>query len=351
MLKKFTACIVVVFMLCASASGALGYTGALNADLASARTIQEYKYQISSLSTDWNDYSVTEKVEMLRIPADTLNKMTDEALVNAIAEYPYLIDIYVYGDSVTDGIEISRKYFSALDELLSRKSASEALSNYGLKTANEYFSSYNLASSNKDSHNLFVGTAMLDIVEYVNDDLSVKYTEVPSASGSYILSENVGITSSVSFFEPVETHTVEQHEAADAEVLRAYAVTRISVGTCKYNCHSYAWYNRSPMNTVWIDDPTPFMNNGMYTRKFLGSVSSSANSTSVRYGDIIFYGNVNGNPETWHSAVYYSQMNSGAPLATHRCVSKWGQLGVFEHALAVVPAAYDTSLISAWREV
>ena len=53
----------------------------------------EYKYSITPDSDDWNDYSVKEKVEMLRIPDEELSSMTNDELISAIYNYPYLIDI------------------------------------------------------------------------------------------------------------------------------------------------------------------------------------------------------------------------------------------------------------------
>lgn len=277
--------------------------------------------------------------------------MTDEALVNAIAEYPYLIDIYLYGDSVADGIEVSRRYFSALDELLSRETVSESLTKYGLTTANSYYAAYNLATEEQDNHDLFVGNAILDIFEYVNNDVNVTYMNGEMVDGSYIaLAEGsiVPYSQAVAIIR-TETHTNAKHDAWDQEMVDTYCVTRVSRGSCKYNCHSYAWYSQSTSNYYWINDPTPYMESGVYTKKYSGTINTSANITSVRSGDIIFYGDVDGDINTWHSAIYCAQTNTGAPLAAHKCISKWGSLGLFEHSLSTVPAGYDTSLISAWR--
>ena len=261
-----------------------------------------------------------------------------------------MVDIYAYGDSAADGIEVSRRYFSALDELLSRESASEALTKYGLTTANRRYAMYN-SDSGGDSHDLFIGNALLDIFEYVNENVNATYLDGAVVNGSYIALNNVNSVpySSVDVYIYEEIHTNECHDAMDQVILDTYAVTRVSRGTCRYNCHSYAWYSQSTSNTYWIPDPTPFMDSGNYTRKYIGLVSTPASSTSVRYGDIIFYGDVNGDSGTWHSAIYISQSNTPAPLATHRCISKWGSLGVFEHAMSIVPAEYDTSIITAWR--
>lgn len=55
----------------------------------------EELYPITVESDDWFDYSVEEKSEMLKLDSETTKEMTDEQLVRAIADYPYLIDIYM----------------------------------------------------------------------------------------------------------------------------------------------------------------------------------------------------------------------------------------------------------------
>lgn len=353
MLRKLIACVLSIILLFTSGSPLLVSISALDSTIESDMLAYDHTYPISRESIYWDDYTVEEKVEMLRIPSDKLERMTDEALVNAIAEYPYLIDIYLYGSSVADGIEVSRSYFSALDELLSRNTASESLTKYGLTIANNYYASYNRSSAERDSHDLFVGSALLDIYEYVNDSVSATYMDETVVNGSYIALDNVSRStdSQVEFWIITETHTEAEHDAKDQEILDTYAVTLLSRGSCRYNCHSYAWYSQSASNPYWINDPTPYMDSGIYVRTYNGGIGTPSSSTSVRAGDIIFYGDVNGDGNTWHSAIYITQTNSGIPLASQRCVSKWGMLGVFEHSIGNVPAGYDKSIISAWREV
>lgn len=352
MLRKIMAGILSFILLCTSGSPLLASVSALDNMVESDMLVYDHTYPISRESVYWDDYTVLEKVDMLRIPSEKLDRMTDEALVKAIAEYPYLIDIYLYGSSVADGIEVARSYFSALDELLSRNTASESLTKYGLTIANSYYASYNRSSAERDSHDLFVGSALLDIYEYVNDGVSAMYMDGTVVNGSYIALDDVSRStgSQVVLWVMPETHTEAEHDAADQEILDTYAVTLLFRGSCRYNCHSYAWYSQSANNPYWIEDPTPYMNGGAYVRKYNGGIGTPSSSTSVRAGDIIFYGDVNGSQGTWHSAIYISQTNSGMPLASQRCVSKWGARGVFEHSIGNVPAEYDISIISAWRE-
>jgi len=234
--------------------------------------------------------------------------------------------------------------------LLNRQTASTALMDYGVEIANACYSAYNSdVSRNTSNRDLFVANAMLDILEAVCDDVNITY-ESSSLIGDEAF---VRVTSSgdVYYIIREEEHTTADHEAVDQELLNTYYVTLVSPGTCRYNCHSYAWYSRSTANPYWINDPTPYMSSDLYDLIYLGGLGTQSNSTSIAYGDIIFYGNYR-DPSTidsWHSAVYISNIVSGMPIAGQLCVSKWGAAGVFQHQMGIVPYGYDTLNISAWR--
>lgn len=314
--------------------------------------ITSYQYPITVESAEWNKYSVSEKVEMLKISDDKLAEMTDEQLIQAIADYPYLVDIYAYGDSVEDGIAVARKYFSALDELLSRDTGVDSLATYGVQLANSKYKAYQVSSTENADVDLFTSKALMNIlkatdVSIVSENSSIVFATTNHES-KYIYTVD-GNPVLVYLLE--EGHTEEQHSEADDRMEEVYGVTLISPGSCLYNCHSYAWYAPSTSNHYWIDDPTPYMEGETYVRKYLGGMGTPANTTSVGYLDIIFYGDYE-DPETmgtWHSAIYHSFSTSGEPLAMQLCRSKWGQLGVFEHRMCDVPAGYDIYNITAWR--
>ena len=126
-------------------------------------------------------------------------------------------------------------------------------------------------------------------------------------------------------------------------MVNTYGVTLVSPGNCSYNCHSYAWYSQSKDNKYWINDPSPYMRDGSYSRVTGGSINSSAEY--AKSGDIIVYGGMS------HSAIIVEN-GGGEPLATRTMISKWGQYGVFRHRGSQVPRGeegYDTSEVSVWR--
>jgi hypothetical protein len=97
-----------------------------------------------------------------------LSEFTDEQLVHAIADYPYLVDIYAYG-SMEEGLQIFSEYCSAYSELLKRDNGYEAFVKYG----NELVASYK-NNPREDGRTDFVSMAILDII----DTLSIEQTDM-----------------------------------------------------------------------------------------------------------------------------------------------------------------------------
>ena len=59
------------------------------------------------------------KVEMLQIPEYILEEMTTRALAETVLNYPYLVDMYAYGNT-SQGYEIVSETFNGLKELENR---------------------------------------------------------------------------------------------------------------------------------------------------------------------------------------------------------------------------------------
>lgn len=308
-----------------------------------ALQIPDFTYPITPKSENWFDYTVLEKVSMLSIPEEKLSIMSDAELVSAIASYPFLVDIYLYGDSVSDGISVVRCYFSALDELLSRDTGLSSLYSYGVQPA-ELLMASTFSEIPEDDH--FISKALIDIYNASIRENTIEQNR--SVNASYTTPN--GTPLQVLYFN--ENHTEDEHRQLDInQIVNVYGVTLIKPGSCLYNCHYYAWYMRGSLlyiNYVWINDPSPYMTDGSYNRVYQGNPNSISYTTDISYNDIIFYGNLSGDKNTWHSAIFRSNANNGAPLASLTCESKWGSYGIFQHAMGNVPAGYDTSVISAW---
>lgn len=80
-------------------------------------------YQYPSVS----GYSAVGGQELCRIPEETLKKMSDEELAQAVVDYPYLVDVFAL-----EGSNTISDYFAgisdAYSELLSRENGMQVLS-------------------------------------------------------------------------------------------------------------------------------------------------------------------------------------------------------------------------------
>lgn len=328
-----------------------------------------YVYPLTPANDEWKLLeNYQDKLEVCRIPQEVLKSMTDEQLVQAIADYPLIYDVFFFSD-VKQGVEYFAKTCDAYSELLKREGAKDVLLNEimcrkavgTIETAeeNEKNASETVKMSAKDKtvfDTLIVLTLFQESIgAELSDDEALSLISASdfadmynSATGVSELSEIAGIMktpngSLVSYLlrDCVHSYEPDFHEKRDSEIESTYGVTLVSAGTCCYNCHSYAWYSQSPDNNRWINDPSPYMDDGSYTRVMSGNISTS--SASVMPGDIVVYGGMS------HSAIVVGSA-SGEPIATRTLISKWGAYGVFMHRASQVPTGdYDTSEISVWR--
>lgn len=88
-----------------------------------------YTYPITPDDPEWANYNHAELVDMLQIPEDILDEMTDEELVESVLNYPYLGDMKFYDDYKV-GVQIVRDTFNGLQKLLENENAIDLLLNY-----------------------------------------------------------------------------------------------------------------------------------------------------------------------------------------------------------------------------
>lgn len=79
-----------------------------------------YEYPIKPGMDEWDEIlDHAAKVEMLQIPEYILEEMTTRALAETVLNYPYLVDMYAYGNT-SQGYEIVSETFNGLKELENR---------------------------------------------------------------------------------------------------------------------------------------------------------------------------------------------------------------------------------------
>ncbi len=97
------------------------------------KRFDRYVYPITVDSEDWFNYTVQEKVEMLRIDETVLKNMNERELVWAIADYPYLGNLGAYNNNM----DLLAEECDALRELQSRDTYKAALNAYGEEVITE----------------------------------------------------------------------------------------------------------------------------------------------------------------------------------------------------------------------
>lgn len=105
--------------------------------------------------------------------------------------------------------------------------------------------------------------------------------------------------------------------------------------TTFYNCHSYAWYDSYPSNNRWINDPSPYINDGSAT--FI---------TSTKNISVIPSSVTNSTKAVWVKADGTYE-HSGVVWTSDRLMSKWGRMGLYAHRQDYTP--YDSTTIRYYR--
>ncbi len=280
--------------------------------------------------------------------------MTEEQLVQAVLDFPFWIELFVYSH-VKTGVKSMEKNCDAYAELLRRGTAKEALLTKAAQlqkrpvtTAEEEIENEMIASLILYQEQVEQELTPLEVSQVRGLALSAggREYELYKAEQEALNSPETPNGTQVSFYkDSICSHLIsDYHARMDSSTVEIYHVELVSSGNCKYNCHSYAWHDQSSSNIYWINNPGPYMSDSSYTKILSGL---NASSLAAARGDIIFYGELSDLFHA-HSAVMDSEP-SGAPLAARTVVSKWGAHGVFRHTLANVPDDYDKMKISVWH--
>ena len=124
----------------------------------------KYEYPITVLSEDWFGYSVLEKNSMLRIDENVSKEMTDRQLVQAVADFAYLVDIYVC-DTMQEGLRSFRVTCDAFDVLMKRENGVESFLTYSRMLIDEM-----KENPRADGRTEFVAQALMDICEQLTEE-------------------------------------------------------------------------------------------------------------------------------------------------------------------------------------
>lgn len=86
-------------------------------------------YPILPGSEEWETMTPHQRLAASSVSRQEVERMTTDALVETVLNYPYLVDMYAY-NTIELGIEQVSRYFPGLSELFSRPDAITSLQDY-----------------------------------------------------------------------------------------------------------------------------------------------------------------------------------------------------------------------------
>ena len=305
----------------------------------------------------WTDILLLEdRFAASEVPAARLAKMTTEALVKSMMNYPLNYLIFVFNEPKS-AIDLIVKNSSLHQEFLNRQDALdvfvEMYSRAQLDMSpdkSDFDGNYDsLSYTNAMFLDCFLGTKMIANIErssekqrlgdVVKQKLEMRLTDIETFSLFSInplltIDHNaaLGVVSDVQFrsssysvtttYTPlghlievlhIDEMTADEMEQITNDCIFHYpnALVRGS-STCDYNCHSYAWIDSTVENTYWLN-----------------ATSQSQEFQLSKFWVSDAYENCY---EAEGKVVYYSQGDhSGVVLPNGKYLSKWGAGPLMEH--------------------
>lgn len=130
------------------------------------RNISKIEYYEYPKREEWSIIGSKERVEALIIPKKIVKRMTDKSLIQAIADYPLLSDLYVYG-TVQDGLKVFQKQCSAYQELISRSTAKDCFLTDGIALIKEF------REDSQNDRNQLAAMVLSDMIRELYSDVNI----------------------------------------------------------------------------------------------------------------------------------------------------------------------------------
>ena len=319
MKKKLTALFLAAIMCMSLHIG----VGAINIQEEQVLLDEPHVYTVLPGSIEWKEMTPEERRASCYVSEDEASSMTTSALVEPVLNYPYFINVYCF-DSFDRGIEMLAQSFPPLAELLTRVDAYETLQDYNEeKTVFLTDDAVDLNAYGAETLQIYLGKnsniekadLLLELETYAAPETNEIRTPNDSPIEVYV-DMTWDELSALRGQRLTETIAKSHHQDAidafpDAEEIRGVS--------CKYNCHSYAWYSTSSSNKLWMNNPGDYINDGSYVS------SGSVKGNRVTY-------TTTANDEIIHSGIV-TDVSSGPITIT----SKWGYMGLFSHPVNDCP--------------
>ena len=290
---------------------------------------EAYEYTVVPGSKEWESfYKPEQKLAASYVSPDLMKRMTTEALVETVLNYPLLVDMYAY-DTIEIGIQAVSTYFGGITELMTRDDAATVLQEYSTKTR---------ARTTNTDITYFYSDTSLDYISSTDDASADTLTDGANKArySDATVKTPAGSTVSAYYNASWSDHgtTYADTYAIDKQFLATYpSASIVAPPNPAYNCHSYAWYSQSTSNKYWIDDPSLYMTDGSYS------------SSGVSVGCKVFYRSEN---SLYNHSGITTSLTSGKPSVV---TSKWGFHSLFKHNVDDCPyvnTGYNT-VIGCWK--
>ena len=164
-----------------------------------------YEYPVTPYDEEWSKFATKEAMlKACQIPENILSRMSTEALLETVLDYPFLIEYIAY-NNYADAAEKFMRTFNGFEELFSRNDLTEVLLNYYANstpmTASEY-NSYGI-DPNADSFSSsvyaeeickrFSETSNLEFLIAYDQIINNNYTEKEAETFDILLFEKMSM--------------------------------------------------------------------------------------------------------------------------------------------------------------
>lgn len=288
-----------------------------------------YVFPITSDSPEWDELlTLSDMLAACQIPEEILSRLTNEALLETIANYPLGVNLFAYGDAETCYNKVKQQ-FNGLAELDRRLKSNP---NEMLATVNS-FSQANISrlADTETYEDVYINRLNVCISAAVAEEGS---SVAPRYTSTYVRTPNGSRVQAYKDFTWTDMyynfgHTEESEQLVCEEYQDVYDAELLAGINPSYNCHSYAWHDASTNNRYWINNPSAYITDGSYDQL-----------THYYVGSVILYGSTSA-PE--HSAIIDAVSENHLTYV----ISKWGDNGLFRHLYNRCP--YDGG-VTTYRE-
>ena len=256
-----------------------------------------YEFPVVPGTDDWAELdSLEEKLEVSQIPDDLLEKLTTEALVQTVIDYPLAASLFVH-DTLDDPL---RSYYVVVEEFNGLAELDRRLKENPEEVANALNNvmadMYTVQSKSTDDFELMCINKLATVLSGIEPIVAKSVIEKELPTGD----PDISVSAYYNLSWSDHGTTASSAATLTRRLLEEYpSATLIRKEVPQYNCHSYAWYSTSSSNKYWINDPSNYYNAGDYSK-----------ATTPKKVTMLTEGNTG---------------------SVDRVESKWGASALFEH--------------------